>query len=465
MKDKQMVGQTYAVKGMTCESCEARVEGALRKLSGVAFAKADFMGQTVVVRFDPALVDEARMFRAVEAAGYQPGALGVKRGSSPMLAAGVLLVLGLLVLGNTLGVDLLPRIGERMGYGLLFLTGLLTSLHCVAMCGGISLSQCAGASQSGRGSLFPSALYNLGRTISYTLIGGIVGALGASVPLPASFRAAIPVIAGLFMLAMALNMLGLFPWLWKLTPRMPRAFSGLTARFASAGPLVVGLFNGLMPCGPLQSMQLYALGTGSFAAGALSMLCFSLGTVPLMFALGALGSLMGGKVRSRMRYASAALVLVLGVVMIGRGVSLSGGVRPLSIAQPDVAASQIVAPQTEEAPSVAASTAAEAPQVASERAAAAPQAEAPAVQRVVSELQSRSYPQITVQKGIPVEWTIKATANVLNGCNDEIIIPALNKDIPLNVGDNVITFTPTEAGTIPYTCWMGMIYGSITVEG
>ena len=82
--------------------------------------------------------------------------------------------------------------------------------------------------------------------------------------------------------------------------------------------------NGLMPCGPLQAMQLYALGTGSFLAGALSMFIFSLGTVPLMFGLGALSSLLSSKFTSRMMKVSAALVLLLGLVMVNRGLALSG---------------------------------------------------------------------------------------------------------------------------------------------
>ena len=70
--------------------------------------------------------------------------------------------------------------------------------------------------------------------------------------------------AGLFMVVMGLNMLNLFPWLRSLTPRLPRFLtSRATAAAGSNSPLYVGLLNGLMPCGPLQAMQLYALSTGS----------------------------------------------------------------------------------------------------------------------------------------------------------------------------------------------------------
>jgi sulfite exporter TauE/SafE len=90
------------------------------------------------------------------------------------------------------------------------------------------------------------------------------------------------------------------------------------------GPLVVGLLNGLMPCGPLQSMQLYALSTGSALWGALSMFLFSTGTVPLMFGLGALSSLLSKKFTGKMMKVSAYLVVILGVFMFTSGLSLSG---------------------------------------------------------------------------------------------------------------------------------------------
>ena len=71
-----------------------------------------------------------------------------------------------------------------MGYGLLFAVGLLTSLHCIAMCGGINLSQCVtykfNENETNKiTKLKPSLMYNAGRVASYTLIGGIVGALGS----------------------------------------------------------------------------------------------------------------------------------------------------------------------------------------------------------------------------------------------------------------------------------------------
>jgi len=129
-------------------------------------------------------------------------------------------------------------------------------------------------------------------------------------------------------------MLNIFPVLRKITPRMPKIFGRKISNAKNKGPLLVGLLNGFMPCGPLQAMQLYALGTGSFIAGATSMFMFSLGTVPLMFGLGAISSIAGGKFTQKMMRISAVLVIVLGVVMFNRGLSLSGYSFPISMPTP-----------------------------------------------------------------------------------------------------------------------------------
>lgn len=85
------------------------------------------------------------------------------------------------------------------------------------------------------------------------------------------------------------------------------------------------------------------------------------------------------------------------------------------------------------------------------------------VQEVAIDLKPSSYAPIVVQKGIPVKFNIRATAENINGCNGTVVIPAYNVDVALKPGDNIIEFTPDQSGTIPYTCWMGMVSSSIQV--
>jgi sulfite exporter TauE/SafE len=177
------------------------------------------------------------------------------------------------------------------------------------MCGGINLSQCiphgeAVDEKKSRLSTFrPAFLYNLGRVISYTAIGFILGFAGlllgggSDAGLPTMFQGTLKLFAGAFMVVMGINMLGLFPQLRKLQPRMPKIFARKVGmeKAKNKSPLIVGLLNGLMPCGPLQSMQIVALASGNPFAGALSMFLFSLGTVPLMLGLGSIVSALGRK--------------------------------------------------------------------------------------------------------------------------------------------------------------------------
>jgi hypothetical protein len=206
-------------------------------------------------------------------------------------------------------------------------------------------------------------------------------------------------------------------------------------RGRSNSPLYIGLLNGFMPCGPLQAMQLYALSTGSPVKGAISMFLFSIGTVPLMFLFGALGSLLNKRYTKKMMTVSAVLVVFLGVFMLQNGIGLSGLALPVM-------------------PSFAGTA---------DRKEASVAKIENGIQVVTTGLESGRYEPIIVQKGIPVKWIIQAQEGDINGCNNIIVIPKYNLQKDLAVGDNMIEFTASESGTVPFSCWMGMIRSKITV--
>ena len=85
-------------------------------------------------------------------------------------------------------------------------------------------------------------------------------------------------------------------------------------------------------------------------------------------------------------------------------------------------------------------------------------------QIIKSKLSARKYPNITVKKGIPVQWEIEAEKGSLTGCNYRMILRDFGLGVELGYGTNVIEFTPEKAGNFQYTCWMGMITGNIKVE-
>lgn len=428
---------SFKVTGMTCTSCERRIEKTLRSVEGVVEAKASYTDERVHLTHTPDL-NKARVFEAVNALGYLASETedvpALSRFSvQQWLGMGILLFALYFIINSTVGFNFIPQVDASMGLGMLFVVGLLTSLHCVAMCGGINLSQCinhAATGEQGNARFTPSLLYNAGRVVSYTVIGGLAGALGSVVSFSGGAKAGVTIFAGVFMIIMGVNMLNIFPWLRRINLRMPKFIVDRTSSAAGRrGPFVVGLLNGFMPCGPLQTMQLYALGTGSFLMGAASMFLFSLGTVPLMFGFGALSTLISQKFTHRMMKVSAVLVVVLGLTMVGRGFSLFG----ITIPTPSRASGSNVAKVIN------------------------------GIQEVTTTLESGRYQPIVVQKGIPVRWTINVKADDLNGCNNPITIPKYNLEKRLVPGENIIEFTPKDEGTITYTCWMGMISSTIQV--
>jgi len=433
------------IDGMTCVNCENRIERKLQSTKGIIKVKVRYSSGTADITYDEKIIRIEKIITIIERLGYKAVEETEKNksaDSSKVLGVCVILLALYMIMKRLGALDVFnafPEAREGMGYGMLFVIGLLTSLHCVAMCGGINLSQTvsrnAQMSKSGTAVLLPSVLYNSGRVISYTVIGGIVGAVGSVVSFSGTMKGVVQLAAGVFMIIVGLNMLNLFPGLRRLTPRMPKVFAKkINQQKSGKSPFIVGLLNGLMPCGPLQAMQLYALSTGSPVKGALSMLLFSLGTVPLMFGLGALSTFLSRKFTAKMMTVSAVLVVVLGISMFSSGMSLSGISLSNIIGEAGSGArNENIAKVTDN------------------------------VQVVTTKLSSGSYEPITVQKGIPVRWIIKAEKKDINGCNNEIIIPEFNIDKKLMAGDNIIEFTPTESGTFPYSCWMGMIRSRITV--
>jgi sulfite exporter TauE/SafE/plastocyanin domain-containing protein/copper chaperone CopZ len=459
---------TLFVEGMTCSSCEARIASALRKIDGVIEAKANLKGGTAVVDYDEAKVSVDSLKAAIEKIGYVVKDKKSAAGTMIALGIGVVLVAVYMIATQAGLFSALPKIDASIGYGMLFVIGLLTSVHCVAMCGGIALSQSlrpAGPDSSAAPRaerlerLGPGLLYNGGRVISYTIVGAIVGALGAAFSFSPIVKGIIAAAAGLFMVVLGLKMLGIIskiPSASRLLPAGLRdAFGRFGAGFRKRGPFAVGVLNGLMPCGPLQTMQLYALGTGSAFAGALSMFIFSAGTVPLMLVFGLAAALLPRKVVPIMVRASAVLVMFLGVVTFARAASLAGIALPelpsrsSGIARADASGALAEASPVSDAPG---------------------QAQTPLVatlsggtQTITTVFASGQYLPFVVQAGVPLKWIIRVTADDLNGCNNPVTVPAYGIQKTLVPGDNLVEFTPGKEGVIAYSCWMGMIRSRITV--
>ena len=506
------------ISSMTCINCQTRIASALNDCSGITEVSVSYETGTAEFSYEPEMVSLDRIITMIDDLGYETSAQNTSKKKVILRAVREIVIIAVLFfLLQRCGIlnRLVPNslADSEMGYGMLFVIGLITSVHCIAMCGGINLSQILQKDTSTEISkvMFRNTLeYNIGRVVSYTVIGGVLGAVGALAGIGSSlqtstlFQGILKLFAGIIMVVMGVNMLGIFPGLRRLTIHIPN-FNKKTKQKSGRKPrtpFFIGLCNGLMPCGPLQSMQVVALASGNPLAGALSMLCFSLGTVPLMLGFGSVVSMLGKRFTRQVLKAGAILVVVMGLSMMVQGGTLSGlnskvtGTLMAENTDTRVEAAGNSSGSTTENNNVINKASANTHQ-ASEgiesknineksmnsdnndrnktsdtitstnktTASADTSTNTDEIQYITSTLQpGRSYPDITVKAGEPVKWMVEAPDGSVNGCNYKIIQQDLGIEYAFDEGENVIEFTPEKAGTYTYTCWMGMITGKIYVE-
>jgi sulfite exporter TauE/SafE/plastocyanin domain-containing protein/copper chaperone CopZ len=410
-----------------------RIQRALGNVQGVNKVRASYAENMVYIEYDFDTCSPEEISKAISNTGYTIGYRTQSAGKFKSVAGILIVFLAVLLLGNyTGGFDMSSKLKGEVTYFVLFMIGLFTSLHCVGMCGGIMLSQSIANEAKGKlESFLPSLNYNIGRVLGYTVLGGIVGAIGSVLTVSIGFMSGVAIFAGIFMIFMGLNMAGFT--IFRKYLKIPLPTHSLNKKVKA--PFLVGLLNGLMPCGPLQTMQLYALGTGSALQGASSMLVFALGTLPLMFSFGTLTSLFSKDSTKRIMKLSGVLVIVLGVIMTNRGLAIAGLNLPFSdlTAKGTNGISMVTKAQIDNG-----------------------------VQIIHMSANNRGYtPNVLyVQKGVPVKWIIDGEQ--INSCNNQIIVPSLNSKKKLSSGENIIEFTPQDQD-INFSCWMGMIRGVIKV--
>lgn len=330
----------------------------------------------------------------------------------------IILTISYKILGFNI-FNMIPTIDSKLTYGMLFITGLLTSFHCISMCGAINMVAVINQNTSKR--LKSPIFYNLGRIISYTLLGAFTGLIGNIISINKTVMGIIIIMSAIIMFFMSLNMLGV---LNLKNIKIPRT------KLKVKNPFVIGLLNGLMPCGPLQAMQVYALSTSSPIKGALSMLIFGLGTVPLMLTTGIVLNITKGKTKVLLNKIASVLILILSITMLNRGLT------SLEI--------NIVTPSNNYTNYEKATLKKN-------------------YQVVKINLDYDNYKDILVQKDIPVKLIINVEKDKLTGCNNQILINKFGIQKDLQEGENIIEFTPSKLGNYSYTCWMNMIKNNIKV--
>src|SRR3989344_1095864 len=312
---------TFHVSGMHCASCVVLTQSELNDVPGVAAAKSSLATHSVQVTGDFGDKTPEHIARdlseVLKPHGYtlstDKQAHSVKwadfKWAFPIAIGFIVLFIVLQKLGI---VNLVNT--SQVGYGTAFIIGMIASVStCMAVVGGLVLSMSANFAKEGD-KVKPQILFHVGRLVSFFVLGGVIGSLGAVFQLGVTGTLILSVIFALVLLVLGINLLDVFPWAKRLQPTMPKFISshvhGLKNVNHTLTPILIGIATFFLPCGFTQSMQIYTLTTGSFVAGALIMSAFALGTLPVL-ALLSFGSVgIHKKAQSAIFFKTAGIVVV-----------------------------------------------------------------------------------------------------------------------------------------------------------
>ncbi len=281
------------VHGMHCKACVLVIESELRENPKISSAHASLKGHSVEIQGefgDMPLESIAReLSRILLKHGYSLEVVrqirGKKWGDFKVAVPAAIGFLAAFVLLQKAGIVNLVNAGT-VTYGTAFLIGIIASLStCMAVVGGLVLSMSATFAKEGD-RVRPQILFHGGRLVSFFVLGGVIGAIGGAFTLNATAIFVLNLLIGAVMLVLGINLLDVFHFAKRFQLTTPKFISrhalGVSKLNHTLTPLLVGIATFFLPCGFTQSMQLYALATGGFSSGALTMLAFAVGTLPVL---------------------------------------------------------------------------------------------------------------------------------------------------------------------------------------
>lgn len=326
---------------------------------------------------------------------------------------------------------------------LLFLAGLMTGFHCLSMCGNlvIGYSLRLNKMMTWRNHF----LYNFARLLSYTFTGALLGLLGKALNL-AAYGGTASIAAGIFMVFLGLKLLGfikpgkipalpgstlLKSKIFELTEGVRKFTKSTNIKYLPE--MAFGSISGFMPCAPLQAAQIYAAGTGNPLLGSLAMFVFGLGTIPMLFSYGTIAGKLSHTFRSKLAIISAVIVIVLGLVMLNRGLTLTGA--PINVAKLKGMVLNTL-----------------------------PGGGGSGSTSVNMRIENIRYIPSVIRVAEDKPSTLIIFRNENNICSDEIVFPEIGIRKPLKpFEETIVDLPPLEAGVYQFTCQMGMMSGTLIV--
>ncbi len=454
------------IKGMHCASCEKLFDEEFRNVPGVADVKVDWKGGTAEIFYKETEPDLGAIKKSAKKFGYaffdnepekqvgEESGIKNKAAWQDWMNAGIVTLILLLLYRFFQNAGFLDAINIRsttLSYGVSFLIGLVASVSsCLVVVGAVIIAFSEKYQSSGK-SFFESAVrpnlfFHIGRLAAFFLLGGLLGIIGGELNISGNFISIYTIIIAVVMGWLGLNILGIVPSLSAVGIRMPKIFSGKWAELKRSehktAPFLLGGLSFFLPCGFTQSMQLFALASGSFLIGGLSLFLFALGTVPTLLVLGITASWTKNRGFVVFQKVAGALIIIFAIYTLNSGLALKG------------VKTNVISSNNNKKESVAKS---EVPLVQNK-------ATSQATQTITMNVTSSGFePSVfKIKQGVPVRWVINGV-NV-SGCTSTIILPSFNILKNLKYGENVVDFTPSKKGDLPFSCGMGMVRGKFIVE-
>lgn len=301
----------------------------------------------------------------------------------------------------------------------------------------------------------PNLLFHISRLITFFILGGILGLIGGTLSLSGRVIGVYNIIIAIIMLILGLNIIGIFPSLTQLGIKMPNIFTKNLTNLKKSKlpfiPLLLGFLTFFLPCGFTQSMQIFALGSGSFIRGGFSMLFFALGTFPILFITGITAKFSQNTKFFIIRRVGAMLIVAFSIYIFFSGIPLlnfEGNLFNSVKTNIDKNSSEDDNGNYYNSDNSNKSNNTE------------------EIQKVKMSIKYYGFePEIIkIKKGVKVRWEIYG--DEVTGCTNAIIFPYLKQRFRINRKEvNVIEFIPpNKKGYLLFSCWMGMVRGVFIVE-
>jgi sulfite exporter TauE/SafE/copper chaperone CopZ len=336
------MNEVFQIKGMHCRSCELLIEEKVKEITGVQKVKASTKKNEVIVISNEPVTEQA--VKAIQSAGYYVGAENLPVFSSNVkdyekLGYGLIIFLLLVIALRFTGLSNLLdfNIETSTSLPVVFVIGLVAGISsCMALVGGLILAVSAKYSEKNSGASLvqkfrPHIFFNLGRILSYFLLGALIGYFGSFFRLSGSFLGFVTLAVGLIMLFLGLELTGIFP---KLTASftLPKGLSRLlkidnrkNQEYSHLNSAILGSLTFFLPCGFTQAMQALSIQSGKPLTGALVMGVFALGTTPGLLGIGGISAAAKKGIYSQVFFRFVGVLLVaLAFFNLSSGYALSG---------------------------------------------------------------------------------------------------------------------------------------------